>query len=115
MGTFRASWSQSQARVPAPKCCSSASPTVRAAQLQGHGEGRQALAAAQGGSHSQEGARGSGEHRLPSLSPQTQLDGHPTAGDSAWGEEAGAAPNGKGGRPKSSDTLQQWHRGGHSG
>lgn len=53
--------------------------------------------------------RGGTEHRLPSRSLQTQLDAHPTAEGSASGEEAGAAPNGKGGRPRSRDTVQQWH------
>lgn len=90
-------------------------PGLASLQLRGHGEGRQALAAAQGGSHSQEGARGNREHVLPSRSLQTQLDAHPTAEGSASGEEAGAAPNGKGGRPRSRDTVQQWHRGGQSG
>lgn len=37
------------------------------------------------------------------------------SGLSIWGEEAGAAPDGKGGRPRSRDTLWQWHRGGQRG
>lgn len=120
MGTFCATQSQSQAWIPAPKCCLSVSPGVcspawlpglASRQLQGHEEDRQTLAAAQGGSHSQEGARENREDRLPSCSPQ-MLDVHPTAEGSAWGEEAEAAPNGKGGRPRSRDTLQQWHRDG---
>lgn len=108
MGTFCATQSQSQAWIPAPKCCLSVSPGVcspawlpglASRQLQGHEEDRQTLAAAQGGSHSQEGARENREDRLPSCSPQTQLDVHPTAEGSAWGRRQRLLPTGREGGP----------------
>lgn len=100
--------SQNQAWVPAPKCCLSASPRcgspawlpgLASLQLWGHREGRQALAVAQGGSHSQEGARGNREHRLPFLSLQTQLDVHPSAEGSAWGRRQELLQTGREGGP----------------
>lgn len=59
---------QSAAPLCPPRCVQPSPvswPGLASPQLQGHGEGRQALAEAQGGSHRQEGVRGAGSTGCP--------------------------------------------------